>query len=124
MIQNRCSFLLVLFLCFALSMDGATKRFTIVIDAGHGGKDTGAKGKSVYEKTLTLRYANAFGRIIEQNCPDVKVIYTRKTDRFCRDCQQCQGRPLRFRSYQRPARQEDITWLSNLYLGAQSARRQ
>ena len=82
MIQHRWSFLLVLFLCFALSVDGATKRFTIVIDAGHGGKDTGAKGKSVYEKTLTLRYANAFGRIIEQNCPDVKVIYTRKTDRF------------------------------------------
>ncbi len=66
----------------ALSADGATKRFTIVIDAGHGGHDAGAVGKISKEKNLTLRYALAFGRIIEQNCPDVKVIYTRKTDRF------------------------------------------
>ena len=69
-------------LLFVLSMDGATKRFTLCIDAGHGGKDTGCCTKRSKEKTLTLRYALAFGRIIEQNCPDVKVIYTRKTDRF------------------------------------------
>ena len=59
------------------------KRFTLVIDAGHGGFDTGAIGKGkVKEKTLTLRYALAFGKMVEQNCPDVKVIYTRKTDTF------------------------------------------
>lgn len=69
-------------LLFVLSADGAKKAFTIVIDAGHGGKDFGAPGKVTNEKTLNLRYALAFGRIIEQNCPDVKVIYTRKTDRF------------------------------------------
>lgn len=69
-------------LLFVLSVDGAKKAFTIVIDAGHGGKDFGAPGKVTNEKTLNLRYALAFGRIIEQNCPDVKVIYTRKTDRF------------------------------------------
>ena len=69
-------------MCFALSVDGATKRFTLVIDAGHGGKDAGSIGRVTKEKTLTLRYALAFGRIIEQNCPDVKVIYTRKTDSF------------------------------------------
>ena len=67
---------------FVLSMDGATKRFTLCIDAGHGGRDAGAVGKMSKEKTLTLRYALAFGRIIEQNCPDVQVVYTRKTDRF------------------------------------------
>ena len=67
---------------FALSMDGATKRFTLCIDAGHGGRDAGAVGKMSKEKNLTLRYALAFGRIIEQNCPDVQVVYTRKTDRF------------------------------------------
>ena len=38
---------------------------------------SGAPGKVTNEKTLNLRYALAFGRIIEQNCPDVKVIYTR-----------------------------------------------
>ena len=71
-----------IFLAVVLSADGATKQFTLVIDAGHGGHDTGACGKVSKEKTLTLRYALAFGRIIEQNCPDVKVVYTRKTDRF------------------------------------------
>ena len=69
-------------MCVVLSTDGAAKAFTLCIDAGHGGGDPGARGKISKEKTLTLRYALAFGRIIEQNCPDVKVIYTRKTDRF------------------------------------------
>ena len=64
-----------------LSLDA--KDFTLVIDAGHGGRDTGAVGKGkVKEKNLTLRYALAFGKMVEQNCPDVKVIYTRKTDTF------------------------------------------
>ena len=59
------------------------KRFTLVIDAGHGGRDTGAIGKGkVKEKDLTLKYALAFGRMVEQNCSDVNVIYTRKTDVF------------------------------------------
>ena len=59
------------------------KSFTLVIDAGHGGQDTGAVGPSkVREKDLTLKYALAFGKMVERNCPYVKVIYTRKTDRF------------------------------------------
>ena len=82
MLHKRLLAILGIFLCIALSVGGANKRFTLVIDAGHGGRDTGAKGKMSMEKTLTLRYALAFGKIIEQNCPDVKVIYTRKTDRF------------------------------------------
>lgn len=60
----------------------ANKRFTLVIDAGHGGKDAGACGKTSKEKNLTLKYALAFGKIVERNCPDVKVVYTRKTDTF------------------------------------------
>ena len=79
---KRLLTILTMLLLLVPSVDGATKRFTLVIDAGHGGKDTGSKGKQTKEKTLTLRYALAFGRIIEQNCPDVKVIYTRKEDRF------------------------------------------
>ena len=82
MLHRRIVFVLGMLLLFVLSMDGATKRFTLCIDAGHGGRDAGAVGKMSKEKTLTLRYALAFGRIIEQNCPDVKVIYTRKTDKF------------------------------------------
>ena len=82
MLHKRIVFVLGMLLLFVLSMDGATKRFTLCIDAGHGGRDAGAVGKMSKEKTLTLRYALAFGRIIEQNCPDVQVVYTRKTDRF------------------------------------------
>ena len=77
---------IVLFLitmcCFAVVMNAANRKFTLVIDAGHGGHDTGAAGVISKEKNLTLKYALAFGRLVEQNCPDVKVIYTRKTDRF------------------------------------------
>ena len=58
------------------------KGFTLVIDAGHGGHDTGAVGAVSKEKNLTLKYALAFGRMVEQNCPDVNVVYTRKTDKF------------------------------------------
>lgn len=57
-------------------------RFTLVIDAGHGGKDAGAVGATSKEKNINLSVALAFGRYVEQNCPSVKVIYTRKTDVF------------------------------------------
>ena len=59
-----------------------SKKFTLVIDAGHGGHDAGAVGALTKEKTINLNVALAFGRLVEQNCPDVKVIYTRKTDVF------------------------------------------
>ena len=58
------------------------KTFTLVIDAGHGGNDAGAIGAITKEKTINLNVALAFGKLVEQNCPDVKVIYTRKTDVF------------------------------------------
>lgn len=70
------------FLFLSLTQTFAARSFTLVIDAGHGGNDCGAKGLISYEKNLTLRYALAVGRAIEQSCPDVKVIYTRKTDVF------------------------------------------
>ncbi len=60
----------------------APHRFTLVIDAGHGGKDAGAVGAFSKEKDINLRTALAFGGYVERNCPDVRVIYTRKTDVF------------------------------------------
>lgn len=60
----------------------AAKKFVLVIDAGHGGRDAGCVGKISKEKTLALKYALAFGKSVERNCPDVKVVYTRTTDRF------------------------------------------
>ncbi|MCK7553926.1 N-acetylmuramoyl-L-alanine amidase [Chitinophaga sedimenti] len=55
---------------------------TIVIDAGHGGHDSGAKGSYSSEKDISLAVALKLGKLIEERMPDVKVVYTRKTDRF------------------------------------------
>lgn len=60
----------------------AGKDFVVVIDAGHGGKDPGAIGKRAKEKTINLNVALALGKLIEDNCPRTRVIYTRKTDVF------------------------------------------
>jgi N-acetylmuramoyl-L-alanine amidase len=73
---------------FVLSLDAQTtadnayKLKTVTIDAGHGGKDPGAPGKHTNEKDIVLAIALKAGQYIEQNCPGVKVIYTRKTDKF------------------------------------------
>ena len=55
---------------------------TIVIDAGHGGKDPGCHGAKYKEKDIALAVALKFGKYIEENMKDVKVVYTRKTDIF------------------------------------------
>jgi N-acetylmuramoyl-L-alanine amidase len=54
----------------------------VVIDAGHGGHDSGTRGKKVLEKDIALKIALKLGSYIEKNFPDVKVIYTRKDDRY------------------------------------------
>ena len=68
-----------LLLCLTASAAGT---FTLVLDAGHGGKDPGALGKSGKEKNINLAVTLAVGRLVEQNLKDVKVVYTRKTDVF------------------------------------------
>jgi N-acetylmuramoyl-L-alanine amidase len=56
---------------------------TVVIDAGHGGHDAGCKSVSgKYEKNVALDVALLVGEYLEKNFPDLKVIYTRKTDTF------------------------------------------
>lgn len=54
----------------------------VVIDAGHGGKDPGTIGKRSREKDVVLSLALQVGKYIEENLPDVEVIYTRKSDVF------------------------------------------
>ena len=54
----------------------------IVIDAGHGGKDPGCHGKHTKESQVALNVALAFGKLIQENMSDVKVIYTRDSDIF------------------------------------------
>ena len=58
------------------------KPFTVVIDAGHGGHDPGALGKITQEKKLNLDVSLLLGRMIEEEYPDVRVCFTRKTDVF------------------------------------------
>ena len=53
-----------------------------MIDPGHGGKDPGTHGKSAKEKDVALKIALKLGSYIEKNVPDVKVIYTRKDDKY------------------------------------------
>ncbi len=60
----------------------ADRPFVLVIDAGHGGHDAGALGASSKEKNINLAVALLFGKYVERNCKDVKVVYTRTTDTF------------------------------------------
>lgn len=80
--NKKSLFCLFTMMMFAVSCMAASKKFTLVIDPGHGGKDHGAIGVYSREKDLTLKFGLAFGKLVEQRCPDVKVIYTRKTDVF------------------------------------------
>ena len=84
MIKKRFFSIVMMFAVTIVAMAGTTggHRFTLVIDPGHGGHDAGAVGSKSKEKNINLKVALAFGRLVERNCPDVKVVYTRKTDVF------------------------------------------
>lgn len=82
-------FLMILTLCLPFMVSGQTKNELpevaidcVVIDAGHGGKDPGCSWGGNLEKDLNLRVALRFGAMIQEAYPEVKVIYTRKDDRF------------------------------------------
>lgn len=73
----------LLFLLFIANVTYAIdSRFVVVIDAGHGGKDTGATRGGYKEKDINLGVVLALGQLIERNHKDVKVVYTRKSDVF------------------------------------------
>lgn len=74
----------LILLSFFVVIGLEAKDFTVVIDAGHGGKDPGAisANKKLYEKDVTLKVALMVGESIKKNHPEVKVLYTRKTDVF------------------------------------------
>ena len=82
---KRSFLYITLLIALFLSLSGVQARertFTVVIDAGHGGKDPGARGTVIDEKVINLSVALKLGEKISANHDDVKVIYTRKTDRF------------------------------------------
>ncbi len=68
------------FVYFKKGKSGTIK--TIVIDAGHGGKDPGCNGAISKEKDISLTVALKLGKLIEEHYKDIKVIYTRTTDVF------------------------------------------
>ena len=74
--------MMVFLLPMTLLAQRGEKITTVVIDAGHGGKDTGAIGAISKEKDLNLTVALLAGDYIKKNLPDVKVIYTRERDVF------------------------------------------
>lgn len=61
---------------------GGKKIKTVVIDPGHGGKDPGCHGNFAHEKDICLAVSLRLGKLIEEFYPDVKVVFTRKTDVF------------------------------------------
>lgn len=78
---RRCVFFLLVLSC--VSSADASPIKTIVLDAGHGGHDPGAIGYSKSnEKDVVLDVVLRLGKLIEANYPEVKVLYTRKTDVF------------------------------------------
>ena len=86
MIKRILSIFLVLIGCFLSTEFYAQNKSdffgvkTVCIDAGHGGHDPGCHGTSANEKDVALAMALKLGNHIEENFPDVKVVYTRKTD--------------------------------------------
>lgn len=79
---KKVTLILAVMCMLAMSTLAANGRFTLVIDAGHGGHDAGALGAISKEKNINLAVALQFGKYVERNMPDVKVVYTRKTDVF------------------------------------------
>ena len=83
---QRAKYLFILSLLFLFVQNtwaqSEYKLKKVVIDAGHGGHDGGCHGSFSNEKDVALAIALKLGEYIEMNFPDVKVIYTRKTDVF------------------------------------------
>ena len=74
--------LLSLPVCLLAKVKSQNKPFVLVIDPGHGGKDSGAPGAITKEKNINLAVATLLGEYIEKEHPDVEIVYTRKTDVF------------------------------------------
>lgn len=81
-IKRLLTFIIIIF-CGMISTEiFAQQNFTVVLDAGHGGKDPGAIGRKIREKDINLEIVLKLGDLIKKNHPDVKVVYTRSKDVF------------------------------------------
>ncbi|EAQ41704.2 N-acetylmuramoyl-L-alanine amidase [Polaribacter sp. MED152] len=80
-ILQKLFFIAFCFMIFLPITTNAQKKYTIVLDAGHGGKDPGNRGNGYYEKNIALKVALLVGDELKKN-KDIKVIFTRKKDVF------------------------------------------
>lgn len=79
MLRRSMVVVTMLLICF---FSVSAEQFTIVIDAGHGGKDVGAVDNQVKEKDINLAVALELGNLIKKKLDDVKVVYTRDKDTY------------------------------------------
>ena len=79
-----CKTLLLLLITTFFAINISAKEFTVVIDAGHGGKDPGAvsANKNIREKDINLKVALMVGETIKKQHPDINILYTRDKDTF------------------------------------------
>jgi len=83
-LKKHSIFFILVFFAFQIHTyaQGGQAIKTVIIDPGHGGRDSGTIGKYGYEKDLVLNVGLKVGEYIEKYIPDVKVVYTRSTDIF------------------------------------------
>ena len=84
---SRRNYILILLCALWSALPLATiqaqgRDFTVVIDPGHGGRDPGALGRRGKEKNINLSVALKLGKLIQDNCEDVRIVYTRQKDVF------------------------------------------
>jgi len=85
LMKNLFIYFLAALVVFTSASPVSKKEFkitTIVLDAGHGGKDPGCSGKNVHEGKITLDVVLELGKMLNKEIPDLKVIYTRKEHKF------------------------------------------
>ena len=76
-------FLLIMcLLCFAVNAEARREKFIVVVDAGHGGQDPGAKGRHAKEKDVNLAISKKFDKVVRKNSKDIKVVMIRRKDEY------------------------------------------
>ncbi|MDX9883516.1 MAG: N-acetylmuramoyl-L-alanine amidase [Prolixibacteraceae bacterium] len=80
--SERKNILIVILLLLPSLLHAAQKEMIVIIDPGHGGKDAGAIHSNIREKDVVLNIGLKLGQYINEQFPEVKIIYTRNTDIF------------------------------------------
>lgn len=86
MYKIKCNILIIIILSLLFGIsnrsEAAEKKFTVVIDAGHGGKDVGATDNGVMEKNINLKVARQLEALIKKKLKNTNVVMTRDNDTY------------------------------------------